>query len=79
MYNIRISNQGYLRSAFEFFDTDASGYISADEIREIFRENELDLDIFDQEIDAIIRECDRNGDGSIDYKEFLHLMTCKKG
>jgi Ca2+-binding EF-hand superfamily protein len=48
---------------FDSFDTDGNGLISADEIRHFLTT--------DEEVDGIIRLRDIDGDGQINYKEFV--------
>ena len=64
-----------MRSAFKVFDADGSGTISAEEIRRImssFGEN-----LSDEELNSMIREVDKNGDGTIDCRSFP--TCCKSG
>jgi Ca2+-binding EF-hand superfamily protein len=46
-------------------DQDKSGKISAHEIRNIFATNNISTS---KDISKIIKECDKNNDGEIDYK-----------
>jgi calcium-dependent protein kinase len=62
-----------LEIAFNMFDTDRSGTITVDEIREALGNGNSDDDnLWSQ----IVKEADKNGDGVIDLTEFIHLMTC---
>lgn len=58
----------YLEFIFKEIDKDKSGRISADEIRCIFTDSNISTG---KNVEKIIKECDKNGDGEIDYKEFL--------
>ncbi|KAF4637827.1 hypothetical protein G7Y89_g247 [Cudoniella acicularis] len=58
-----------LHEAFRVFDRNNSGTISSDELRYVM--NSIGEDFTDEEIDAMIREADLNGDGTIDYAEFV--------
>lgn len=51
-----------LKQAFELFDTDKSGALSPDEIKEVLC---FDSAIAPEEVDRIIAEVDENGDGEI--------------
>lgn len=67
---------GVLRRAFGVFDLDGDGRISAQELAAVFcdRDGECGGDgrVFDRAAVAeIVREADRNGDGSIDFAEFV--------
>lgn len=53
------------------FDKDNSGTISPEEIREVLG---FDSTISSDALDEIIREVDENGDGVIQYEEFVHMM-----
>ncbi|KAL2814472.1 hypothetical protein BJX63DRAFT_199611 [Aspergillus granulosus] len=61
-----------LREAFAVFDQDKSGTISADELRRVLRS--IGDDISDADLDEMLKIADVNGDGSIDYEEFVRLM-----
>ena len=63
-----------LHAAFRMFDKDGSGIISADEIRDVLNfggANSLSLEA----VDAIIKQVDENGDGEIQFEEFVVMMT----
>lgn len=64
-----------LRDAFDMFDKDKSGKISADELRLVMTQLGQDLDDF--EVDAMIQEADEDGDGQINYEEFVAMMHSK--
>jgi len=58
--------------AFRVFDTDGNGSITADELRQIF--NNLGEKLTDDEISDMIEEADTDGDGEINYQEFVTMM-----
>ena len=60
-----------LMQAFKMFDKDNSGTISADEIKEVLGS---DTSLSEQAITQIIKEVDENGDGEIQFDEFVHMM-----
>ena len=63
--------QRNLRLAFQKFDLDKSGKISAGEIKEVLEEENA----YDPEIWAkIVRDADQNDDGEIDFKEFAEMI-----
>ncbi|KAL1305385.1 hypothetical protein AAFC00_002278 [Neodothiora populina] len=61
-----------LREAFNIFDRDGSGTINAEELRQVMKA--LGEDLSKTEIDEMIKEADKNGDGSIDYEEFVRIL-----
>jgi calmodulin len=62
-----------LREAFRVFDKKNTGSIETGDLKTIFRA--LDPDMPDEEIDQIITEVDEDGSGTLDFEEFLKLMT----
>lgn len=64
----------YLRTAFKMFDKDNSGKIDASEIGALLSGEEF-KDLYTKEqLEGAIKEVDENGDGEIDFEEFLHMM-----
>lgn len=66
-----------LAAAFKLFDKDGDGKISADELMAVLEkegEEKHDKDYYK----GMIKEGDTNGDGYIDYSEFLAMMGHKK-
>ena len=61
-----------LMIAFEMFDVDGSGTITADEIRNVLENGQLTEDNAWKEL---LLEADTNGDGCIDFKEFAAMMN----
>jgi len=62
-----------LETAFKIFDQDGNGYLTADELREIFNpgnSKNVDDDVWTQ----WIREVDDNSDGRISLSEFKAMM-----
>ncbi|KAH8310708.1 hypothetical protein KR044_002652, partial [Drosophila immigrans] len=64
-----------LREAFKIFDKDEDGFISPAELR--FVMTNLGEKLTDEEIDDMIREADFDGDGLINYEEFVYMITQK--
>ena len=60
--------QQEMRAAFEVFDQDGSGTISAEELRKVMKS--LGEDLTDAEIDEMIKEADKDQNGTIDCKFF---------
>lgn len=61
--------------AFKVFDKDGNGFISAAELKHIMAK--LGEKYTDEEIDEMIRETDIDGDGQINYEEFVKMMSLK--
>ena len=57
------------------FDKDGNGYISAAELRHVM--TNLGEKLTDEEVDEMIREADVDGDGHINYEEFVRMMMAK--
>ena len=67
------------RAAFDVFDKDGSGTISADELRQVMKS--LGENLTDEEIDEMIREADKDKNGTIDCEcspisFILLLLAC---
>ncbi|OWF37074.1 Calmodulin [Mizuhopecten yessoensis] len=65
-----------IREAFRVFDKDGNGCISAVELRHVM--TSLGEKLTDTEVDDMIREADIDGDGQVNYEEFVTMMTQKK-
>jgi len=61
-----------MREAFQIFDSDGNGTISAEELRQIMKN--LGENLTDEEINDMVNEADLDGDGEIDYMEFVRMM-----
>ena len=55
--------------------SDGNGFISAAELRHIM--TNLGEKLTDEEVDEMIREADIDGDGQINYEEFVKMMMSK--
>jgi len=62
-------------AAFRVFDKDGNGFISAAELRHVMKN--LGEKLTDEEVDEMIREADIDGDGQVNYEEFVTMMTSK--
>jgi Ca2+-binding EF-hand superfamily protein len=64
-----------MRSVFDIFDSDKSGTLDIDELKDVMKS--IGLAPQDWEIRAMIAEVDDDGSGTIDWGEFLYLMSKK--
>ncbi|OCF31693.1 calmodulin [Kwoniella heveanensis CBS 569] len=64
-----------IREAFKVFDKNNDGHISAAELKHVM--TNLGEKLSDAEISEMIREADKDGDGMIDYNEFVTMMMAK--
>jgi len=61
-----------LREAFSVFDKDKSGKISAAELRHVIANIGSTID--EDEVEDMMKEADKDGDGLIDYNEFVAVV-----
>jgi calmodulin len=54
------------------FDVDGNGLIDRDELRKVM--SSLNETLSEEELDAMIKEADANGDGQISFEEFKTMM-----
>ena len=66
-----MTNAMYLKNAFEKFDEDSNGKISADELKKLLQDDSFQNDELWTDI---IKQADQNSDGVIDFKEFTDLV-----
>nr|ATZ76613.1 troponin C [Nephotettix cincticeps] len=62
-----------LKEAFRLYDKEGNGYISTGVLREILKE--LDDKLTSDDLDQIITEIDTDGSGTVDFDEFMEVMT----
>merc|ERR1719460_851019 len=66
-----------IREAFNLFDADQSGAIDIRELKAAMRA--LGFEIKKEELKKMIADIDNDGNGDIDFAEFLEMMTGKMG
>ena len=64
--------EGFKR-AFDLYDADHSGQIDAPEFLKAFRL--LHENVSEEDIAALLRRFDRDGDGSVNEEEFMRMMA----
>jgi hypothetical protein len=66
-----------LEDIFKKFDEDGNGWISSVEFRNAIRK--LNLGLSSRDIDLIMKRVDMNGDGKIDWREFMGKFKVTTG
>ena len=64
-----------INEAFDLFDTDKSGEIDTDELKQAL--SNLGIDAKNQTLQNMINDIDKNQSGTIDFDEFIDMMTAK--
>lgn len=72
-YGKEVKVEEQLRAAFRVFDKDGNGLISAKELHDVMVN--LGEKMSEDEVADMIAEADFDGDGMIDYEEFITMMT----
>lgn len=65
-----------LKEAFSVFDKNGDGFISANELRHVM--TNLGEKLTDEEVEDMIKEADLDGDGLVNYEEFVTILTSAK-
>merc|ERR1712031_150287 len=65
-----------IREAFSLFDSDASGMIDVRELKAAMRA--LGFEVKNEEL-KMVTDIDNDGNGTIEFSEFLQMMTGKMG
>merc|ERR1712103_17411 len=66
-----------IREAFSLFDSDASGMIDVRELKAAMRA--LGFEVKNEELKKMVSDVDNDGNGTIEFAEFLQMMTGKIG
>lgn len=61
-----------LIKAFQVFDLNGDGFISRDELQKVL--TKMGEKLTDKEVDEMMKKADKNGDGKIDYDEYVDMM-----
>eukprot|EP00090_Calanus_glacialis_P008588 TRINITY_DN16933_c0_g1_i1.p1 TRINITY_DN16933_c0_g1~~TRINITY_DN16933_c0_g1_i1.p1 ORF type:complete len:162 (+),score=55.97 TRINITY_DN16933_c0_g1_i1:114-599(+) len=66
-------NSAELKEAFKIFDRDGNGYIDAAELKKVVTQYGARLTL--EEAEELLHEADLDGDGKLDYTEFVQMMS----
>uniref|UniRef100_A0A8D0GPT7 Calglandulin n=1 Tax=Sphenodon punctatus TaxID=8508 RepID=A0A8D0GPT7_SPHPU len=74
IYHEKSKNQDEeLRAAFKVFDQEHKGYIDWNTLKYVLMNAGEPLN--EQDAEMMMKEADKDGDGTIDYEEFVAMMT----
>ncbi|XP_066981496.1 troponin C, isotype gamma-like [Macrobrachium rosenbergii] len=62
-----------LKEAFRIYDKEGNGFITTEVLREIL--SEIDNKLTPEDLDGIIEEVDEDGSGTLDFDEFMEMMS----
>ena len=62
-----------MREAFKIFDRDGNGYIDLRELKTVI--TRMGEPLSDEEATEIFKAADLNGDGKLDYDEFVQMIN----
>jgi len=65
-------------TAFKLFDRNGDGKISQDELKQVLGDSDVN-NVLGNEIQKLMQEVDGNGDGQIDFDEFMSMMRELQG
>jgi Sodium/hydrogen exchanger family/EF-hand domain pair/TrkA-N domain len=78
-YDVNLSSAETIREAFEAFDEDGSGTISAQELRKVLTKPGMANSLLTlSEVETILQRFDEDGDGELRFDEFAALWTAKR-
>ncbi|XP_018028167.1 troponin C, isoallergen Bla g 6.0101 [Hyalella azteca] len=61
------------KEAFRLYDKEGDGFITTQVLKEILKE--LDPKLTKDDLENIIEEVDEDGSGTVDFDEFMEMMT----
>ncbi|KAI0217448.1 hypothetical protein LSAT2_030743 [Lamellibrachia satsuma] len=73
IYDLCLDEVKLAKAAFRMFDKDGDGFIDPMELRHLL--TNLGEKLTEEEVDDMIREVDIDGDGKVDYNEFVAMLN----
>ena len=73
MFEYQTNDPKELLAAFKVFDKDGDGQMSRSELHEFFSSG-MRLNIGEEELGQMVEAADTDGNGSIDFQEFIDLV-----
>ena len=62
-----------LREVFREFDRNSNGSLTKTELAALL--NKINLNVDDKYLDALIKKLDTNGNGAVEFEEFVHFIV----
>ena len=69
-----LATRSKCRKQFAKFDKDGSGFVTVEEIKQVFEEKTGGAVSIEQ-VEEMLKDSDKSGDGKINYEEFVLMMT----
>jgi calcium-dependent protein kinase len=69
-----LSQRLEIRTEFQKYDSDKSGFITKDELVQIVKDR-TGVMVSEKHLEGMLKDCDANDDNQIDYEEFCTMMT----
>lgn len=76
----KVYNEEQMATAFNRFDVDGNGFITASELRTVLRDSfctgirDVAEELTDEDVEEVMAEADLNGDDKISYSEFQKMI-----
>nr|XP_002129194.1 calmodulin-like [Ciona intestinalis]XP_026695914.1 calmodulin-like [Ciona intestinalis] len=71
-----VDTEDTIKEAFRVFDKDSNGFIAAAELRQVM--TSIGESLTEEEVEEMIRSADMDGDGQINYEDFVTRMMAKQ-
>ncbi|XP_002129194.2 calmodulin-like [Ciona intestinalis] len=71
-----VDTEDTIKEAFRVFDKESNGFIAAAELRQVM--TSIGESLTEEEVEEMIRNADMDGDGQINYEDFVTRMMTKQ-